>query len=62
MTLTEPASFSTAPKGLRPITQAAFSISLMEYCVGNDSAHPGFLILDSPLLSYKEPEGPEDDL
>lgn len=49
-------------KGLRAITQAAFSISLMEYCAGNESAHPGFVILDSPLLSYKEPEGPEDDL
>jgi len=49
-------------KGLRAITQAAFSISLMEYCAGKDSAHAGFVILDSPLLSYKEPEGPEDDL
>ncbi|MDF9304873.1 hypothetical protein P5P81_21240 [Tritonibacter mobilis] len=49
-------------KGLRAITQAAFSISLMEYCAGKDSPHPGFVILDSPLLSYKEPEGPEDDL
>ena len=49
-------------KGLRAITQAAFSISLMEFCANNNSAHPGFVILDSPLLSYKEPEGPEDDL
>lgn len=49
-------------KGLRAITQAAFSISLMEYCIGKDSPHPGFVILDSPLLSYKEPEGPEDDM
>lgn len=44
------------------MTQAAFSISLMEYCVAQDTPHPGFVILDSPLLSYKEPEGPEDDL
>lgn len=49
-------------KGLRAITQAAFSISLMEYCASADKPHPGFVILDSPLLSYKEPEGPEDDL
>lgn len=34
----------------------------MEYCAGKDSPHPGFVILDSPLLSYKEPDGPEDDL
>lgn len=49
-------------KGLRAITQAAFSVSLMDYCADKDSPHPGFVILDSPLLSYKEPEGPEDDL
>jgi len=49
-------------KGLRAITQAAFSISLLEYCAAKKSPHPGFVILDSPLLSYKEPEGPEDDL
>jgi hypothetical protein len=49
-------------KGLRAITQAAFTISLMEYCASKDTPHPGFVFLDSPLLSYKEPEGPEDDL
>ena len=49
-------------KGLRAITQAAFSISLLEYCAKKDSAHPGFVILDSPLLSYKEPDGDDDDL
>jgi len=49
-------------KGLRAITQAAFSISLLEYCISRDSPHPGFIILDSPLLSYKEPESVEDDL
>lgn len=49
-------------KGLRAITQAAFTISLMEHCAQNQSPHPGFVILDSPLLSYKEPDGPEDDL
>lgn len=49
-------------KGLRAITQAAFSISLLDYCAKKDSAHPGFVILDSPLLSYKEPDGDDDDL
>lgn len=24
--------------------------------------HPGFVLLDSPLLAYRAPEGPEDDL
>lgn len=49
-------------KGLRAITQAAFTISLLEYCASKDKPHPGFVILDSPLLSYKEPESAEDDL
>jgi hypothetical protein len=49
-------------KGLRAITQAAFSISLLEFCASKDKPHPGFVILDSPLLSYKEPESADDDL
>lgn len=49
-------------KGLRAITQAAFTIGLMEYCRRNDTPHPGFTVLDSPLLSYKAPEGTDDDL
>ncbi len=43
-------------KGLRAITHAAFSIALLEYCVSKDLPHPGFIIMDSPLLAYKEPE------
>ncbi|MEO1046375.1 MAG: AAA family ATPase [Pseudomonadota bacterium] len=49
-------------KGLRAITQAAFTVSLQEYCFRNDMPHPGFIVLDSPLLSYREPEGDDDDL
>lgn len=49
-------------KGLRAITQSAFSIGLLEYCRRWDTPHPGFVVLDSPLLSYREPEGTEDDL
>lgn len=49
-------------KGLRAITQAAFSIGLMEFCRQNETPHPGFAVLDSPLLSYKEPDGAADDL
>ena len=49
-------------KGLRAVTQSAFSLALLEYCASNNKPHPGFLILDSPLLSYKEPEGSDDDL
>lgn len=49
-------------KGLRAITQSAFSIGLLEYCRQQETPHPGFVILDSPLLSYKEPDGEDDDL
>jgi hypothetical protein len=49
-------------KGLRAITHAAFTIGLLEFCRANSTAHPGFVILDSPLLAYREPEGDDVDL
>lgn len=49
-------------KGLRAITQSAFTVGLMEYCARYNTPHPGFVVLDSPLLSYREPDGPTDDL
>jgi hypothetical protein len=49
-------------KGLRAITQSAFTIGLMEFCRQNANPHPGFVVLDSPLLSYREPENADDDL
>ncbi|GAB6142298.1 hypothetical protein JCM14076_30270 [Methylosoma difficile] len=48
-------------KGLRAITHAAITIGLMEYCQEHGLSHPGFVVLDSPLLAYFKPEG-EDDL
>jgi len=49
-------------KGLRAITHAAFTIGLLEYCRAQETPHPGFVVLDSPLLAYRAPEGAEDDL
>ncbi|MCP1169862.1 hypothetical protein [Limimaricola litoreus] len=49
-------------KGLRAITHAAFTIGLMEFCRERDLPHPGFIVLDSPLLAYWKPEGKDDDL
>jgi hypothetical protein len=49
-------------KGLRAITHAAFTIGLLDYCRTNNQNHPGFVVLDSPLLTYRAPEGTEDDL
>lgn len=49
-------------KGLRAITHAAVTIGLMEFCREHELPHPGFVVLDSPLLAYWKPEGEEDDL
>jgi DNA repair ATPase RecN len=49
-------------KGLRAITQAAFTVGLLVYCFGEETPHPGFAVLDSPLLSYREPDNEADDL
>lgn len=49
-------------KGMRAITHAAFTIGLLEYCREISQPHPGFVVLDSPLLAYREPEGTDDDL
>lgn len=47
-------------KGLRAITHAAVTIALLEFCLENDLPHPGFVVLDSPLLAYFKPEGDDD--
>jgi len=49
-------------KGLRAITHAAVTLGLLEFCQENGLPHPGFIVLDSPLLAYYEPEGDEDNL
>ncbi|MDG4886854.1 AAA family ATPase [Mesorhizobium sp. WSM4887] len=47
-------------KGLRAITHAAVTLALLEYCQEHDLPHPGFVVMDSPLLAYFKPEGDED--
>jgi hypothetical protein len=49
-------------KGLRAITHAAFTVGLLQFCKSKDTPHPSFVILDTPLRAYREPEGSEDDL
>lgn len=48
-------------KGLRAITHAAVTLGLMEYCREQSLPHPGFVVMDSPLLAYFEPEGEDDE-
>lgn len=40
-------------KGYRAITHAAFMISLMKFCINKKMPHPGFVVLDSPLVTYR---------
>ena len=47
-------------KGLRAITHAAVTVALLEYCQEHDLPHPGFVVMDSPLLAYFKPEGDDD--
>lgn len=49
-------------KGLRAITHAAVTLGLLEYCKEHSLPHPGFVVLDSPLLAYYKPEGESDSL
>lgn len=55
-------SRSAFGKGLRAITHAAFTLGLLAFCRERHTPHTGFVVLDSPLLAYREPDGTEYDL
>jgi hypothetical protein len=50
---------------VRAVTHAAFKVALALFCRERNLPHPGFLILDTPLLTYRDPirskEGPLTD-
>lgn len=41
-------------KGIRSVLHAGFSAALGEYCLEGDLPHPGFLVLDTPVLTYRD--------
>lgn len=43
-------------KGVRAILHSAFTLGLAQYCYDNDLPHPGFVVLDSPLVTYRPPK------
>ena len=42
-------------KGVRAVLHAAFNVAVVVHCIENRLPHPGFLVLDTPLLTYREP-------
>ncbi|MFM9632831.1 hypothetical protein [Streptomyces galilaeus] len=42
-------------KGMRSVIHAAFSTALARYTAARALPHPGFVVLDSPVLTYREP-------
>ena len=49
-------------KGLRALTHAAFSIALQQVCRGEGRPTVGFVVLDSPLVTFREPDSAEAGL
>jgi hypothetical protein len=49
-------------KGVRAITHAAFEVALLMFCRERGLPYPGLLVLDTPMLTYRDPlrsrEGP----
>lgn len=43
-------------KGVRAIAHAAFNLALLSYCAKEDRPHPGLVLIDSPLVVYREPD------
>ena len=46
-------------KGVRAIAHAAFNLALLSYCAKQDRPHPGLVLIDSPLVVYREPDADE---
>ena len=43
-------------KGVRAITHAAFNLALLKFCVQEEHPFPGMVLIDSPLVVYREPD------
>lgn len=41
-------------KGIRSVLHAGFSTALGEYCLERDLPHPGFVVYDTPVLTYRD--------
>ena len=50
---------SSYGKGVRAVTHAAFNFALLKYCLSHSMPHPGLVVVDSPLVVYREPDPDE---
>ncbi len=48
-------------KGVRALTCAAFILGLLRNSSNHGRPHPGVVVLDSPLVAYREPDPTADD-
>jgi hypothetical protein len=46
-------------KGVRAIIRAAFNLALLRLCIEDERPFPNFVLIDSPLLVYEEPDAGE---
>ncbi|MDN6458172.1 MAG: hypothetical protein L0K03_00040 [Bifidobacterium crudilactis] len=44
-------------KGIRSVLHAGFTTALGEYCLERGLPHPGFIVLDTPVLTYRDSDG-----
>ena len=51
---------SSHGKGVRAVTHAAFTLSLLRYCLDSDLPHSGVVVIDSPLVVYRQPDAGEE--
>lgn len=47
-------------KGVRALTCSAFVVGLLRHCRSNQLPHPSVVLLDSPLVAYREPDSTAD--
>ncbi len=46
-------------KGVRAIMHSAFNLALLKRCLKSNMPHPGFVLIDSPLVVYRKPDTDE---
>ena len=49
-------------KGVRSVLHSAFTTALARFCIERDLPHLGFVVLDSPVVTYREPVGDDVDI